>query len=289
MAPAGFIRRTSRRLARKDREMSKLLDLLERIRDGSPAPLGFGAARAETLPGMALLGRASRATRPSRSRRPRGLSRAAAASLDAAIVDRGGSADYLAEMGNLLADLPWGPALTALAAADTAALGESGADLVAVTLEGAAAALTGEENLARLLVADPEWDDRELRAVVALPVDALIVDLTAVAGPWTLADLVKVGVLSRRADKYILVEIAQAPAAKDLESLRDMGVNGLIASLETMDAAALAALKADLRAMPRPRPRRRERRAAAIPGAAFAQAAPHPSRDPEPDDGDEDF
>ena len=268
--------------------MSKLLDLLERIRDGAPAPLGFGAARTENLPGMALIGRSSRATRPSRGRRPRGLSRAAVAHLDAAIVDRGGSADYLAEMGRLLDDLPWGAAVTDLASADAAALRESGADLVALTLNGAAAALADAENLARLLIAEPVWEDRELRAVAALPVDALILDLTAITGPWTLADLVKVGALSRRVDKYILVAVAQPPAAPDLAALRDMGVNGLIVALETMDAAALAALKADLRAMPRPRPRRRERRAAAIPGAAFAPAAP-PSRDPEPDDGDDDF
>lgn len=268
--------------------MSKLLDLLERIRDGAPAPLGFGAARTENLPGMALIGRTRRATRPSRGRRPRGLSRAAVTHLDAAIVDRGNSADYLAEMGRLLDDLPWGAAVTDLAAADAAALRESGADLVALTLNGSAAALADAENLARLLIAEPDWDDRELRAIAALPVDALILDLTAVAGPWTLADLVKVGALSRRVDKYILVEVSQPPNAPDLAALRDIGVNGLIASLETMDAAALAALKSDLRNMPRPRPRRRERRAAAIPGAAFAPAAP-PSREPEPDDGDDDF
>ena len=36
--------------------MSKFLDVLERIRDGVSAPLGFGATRAEKLPGIALVG-----------------------------------------------------------------------------------------------------------------------------------------------------------------------------------------------------------------------------------------
>ena len=36
--------------------MSKFLDVLERIRDGVTAPLGFGATRAEKLPGIALVG-----------------------------------------------------------------------------------------------------------------------------------------------------------------------------------------------------------------------------------------
>ena len=129
-----------------------------------------------------------------------------------------------------------------------------------------------------------------MRAVAALPVDAFILDLKEVTGPWTLADLVQSGQSSAAGWismcwwKYPIPPVA----AKDLVALRDMGVNGLIVPLETMDAAALAALKADLRAMPRPRPRRRERRAATLGGAAFAPAAP-PAREPDPEEGDEDL
>ena len=35
--------------------MNKFLDLLDSIREGAPAPLGFGASRAEKLPGIALI------------------------------------------------------------------------------------------------------------------------------------------------------------------------------------------------------------------------------------------
>ena len=40
--------------------MSKFLDLIDRISEGAPAPLGFGAARAEKLPGMVLVGLVSK-------------------------------------------------------------------------------------------------------------------------------------------------------------------------------------------------------------------------------------
>ena len=40
--------------------MSKLLDLLDRIREGAPAPIGFGVTRPEKLPGMALIGLVSK-------------------------------------------------------------------------------------------------------------------------------------------------------------------------------------------------------------------------------------
>ena len=36
--------------------MNKFLDLLDSIREGAPTPLGFGASRAQKLPGIALIG-----------------------------------------------------------------------------------------------------------------------------------------------------------------------------------------------------------------------------------------
>ena len=264
--------------------MSKLLDLLERIRDGSPAPLGFGAARTETLPGMALVGRVPRPGR----RRPRGLTRAAAAQLDAALVDDAAGPEYLQDLGGLLPDVAWGPRTPALTPEEAPACRQAGADLMAFTLAGAAAALAGQDDLARLLSLSPDLADRELRAVAALPVDAFILDLKEVTGPWTLADLVRVGSISRRVDKYVLVEVSLPPVAADLEALRDTGVSGLVVDISNLSQTALAALKADLRAMPRPRPRRRERRAATLGGPAFAPAAP-PARDPEPEEGDDDL
>lgn len=264
--------------------MSKLLDLLERVRDGSPAPLGFGAARAAALPGLALVGRVNRPGR----RRPRGLTRAAAACLDATIVDDAGGPDYMAVLGGLLPDVAWGPRPAALTAADLQGCRDAGADLVAFTLDGAAAALSGTDDLARLLSLSPDIADAELRAVAALPVDAFILDMRAVSSPWTLQDLVRVGSVSRRVDKFVLVEVSQPPARDDMTALRDTGVSGLVVDVSTLSQTALAALKGDLMAMPRPRPRRRERRAASIPSSGFAPAAPPPPQREDDDDWDDD-
>lgn len=269
---------------RKDTEMSKLLDLMERIREGAPAPLGFGAARAATLPGLALVGRVNRPGR----RRPRGLTRAAAAHLDAAIVDDASGREYLGVLGGLLPDVAWGPRAAALTEEEVAGSREAGADLIAFTLESAAAALAGQDDLARLLSLRPEVDEPELRATAALPVDAFILDLRSVDGDWTLRDLVRVGSISRRVDKYVLVEVGQPPRRADLEALRDTGVSGLVVDVANLSQTALAALKEDLLAMPRPRPRRRERRAAAIPSSAFAPAAPAPPQREDEDDWEED-
>jgi hypothetical protein len=59
--------------------MSKFLDLLERIRDGESAPLGFASARAQKLPGIALVGLVSKS-------HAKGIKTADDASVDALFV-----------------------------------------------------------------------------------------------------------------------------------------------------------------------------------------------------------
>ena len=265
--------------------MSKLLDLLQRISDGSPVPLGFGAARSGNLPGMALLGRAAR---PARGRRPRGLTETAVGSLDAVIVDDASSAEQLTQLASQFSTVPWGVGLNDLTETTAQACQAGGADLLTFSLDGTeAAAVSGVDDVARLLSVSADLTDRELRAIAALPLDGLVLDMKHVAGPWTLADLVHVGKISRRVEEYVLVEVTAAPASKDLEALRNMGVSGLIVEPSTLRGSTLADLKAALLDMPRPRSRRRSQLRATAPGPGFAPASP-PTREDEEDDYDDD-
>ena len=261
--------------------MSKLLDFMERISDGSPAPLGFGPARAVSLPGMALVGLVT-------NDHQQGVTAAAEAGLDAAILYGVDGADDLKSLGESLSGIPWGAYVAALSEDAAQACRDGGADLVAFTLDGtAAAAITGEDDLARILSVSPDLDDRELRAIASLSVDCFVLDMNAVSGPWTLQDLVKVGAISRRVDKHVLVEVSQAPGKKDLEALRDMGVNALVVNLSVVSSDDLAGLKSALLEMPRPRPRRRERLRATLPGSGYTPPSP-PAREDDDDDDDYD-
>ncbi len=265
--------------------MSKLLDFMERISDSSSAPLGFGAARSANLPGMALVALVA-------DDHQSGVAAAAAAGLDAAILHGVSGSDRLKDLGESISGIPWGAYVAALSEEEAQACRDGGGDLVAFTLEGTAAAVTGEDDLARVLFVATGLDDRELRAIAALPVDIFALDMNAVAGPWTLQDLVKVGSISRRGDKYILVEVSQAPDKKDLEALRDMGVSGLLVNPGVVGLEALAGLKMALQEMPRPssrsreRSRRRERLRATLPVSSFAPASPPPQEDDDEDDYD---
>ena len=257
--------------------MSKLLDLLQRISDGSPAPLGFGVARATNLPGMALVGLASTGHQD-------GVAAAAQAGLNAVLVSGVSDSGAFKSLAETAGGVPWGVCDSTLSGEDARACAEGGADLLAFGLDSAAAAVAGEDDLARVLTVSPDLSDRQLRAVSALPVDCFILDMTAVSGPWTLQDLVTVGGLSRRTDKYVLVQISGNPASEDLVALRDMGASGIILDLAGVSADDLAGLKTALLEMPRPR-RRRDRNRANAPAAGFAYSAA-PSR--EEDDGHDD-
>ena len=261
--------------------MSKLLDLLQRISDGSPAPLGFSAARSKPLPGLALVGLVT-------SDHQAGLAAAAESGLDTAIVSGITGADNLKAVAGSVDGIPWGAFVASLSAEEAQACQEAGADVLAFGLDGAASAISGKDDLAKLVSVAPDLSDRELRAVSALPVDCFIVDMTDVSGSWTLQDLVALGAITRRTDKQVLVQISSVPGKSDLQALRDMGACALLVDLSAVGPEELAALKAALLAMPRARPHRRERIRATVPSSGYTHS-PAPSREDEPDEDDDDY
>jgi hypothetical protein len=253
--------------------MSKFLDVLERIRDGVTAPLGFGATRAEKLPGIALVAHVS-------ADHAGGLE--AAATADAVLVSGAAGPDGLKQLAESLT-MPSGPRVSSLSEEDSQAYQSGGADLLVFNLEGTAASALASEDIARILCVNTGLEEAELRSVAALPVDAFLISMTDVSGPWTLQDLAALGTISRRVDKYILLEVSQAPGKKDLETLRDVGVSALVVDAAALGAEGLGELKTALLDMPRPSTRSRARSRAILPGSAFATPAA-----PEPDDDDHD-
>ena len=72
--------------------MSKLLDFLERIREGAPVPMGFAVTRPEKLPGMALIGLVSKEY-------DKGMAAVAKQGLDAAVVSGADGPDGVKQAG----------------------------------------------------------------------------------------------------------------------------------------------------------------------------------------------
>ena len=261
--------------------MSKLLDLLDRIREGAPAPMGFGVTRPEKLPGMALIGLVSKD-------HAKGITVVAKQGLDAAMVVGAEGPEGVKQAGDGLKDKPWGARVTSLSQEEAQAYQENGSDMLVFPMEGTAASALANEEIARILCIDPNMEDRELRAVSSLPVDCFLLPLSQAGDSLTLSDLAAIGAVSRRSDKYILLEVSRLPNAKDLEALRDIGVHGLVLDVGAVSAKSIKGLKDALMEMPRATFKRRGRNMAILPGSAFSPPPePEPQEEEEEDDDDE--
>ena len=264
--------------------MSKFLDRMEQIGRGAPAPLGFGVSRPEKVPGMALVGLIT-------SDYSTGVSTVAELEPDAALVAGGTGQASVSELAQPPdSKLPWGVRATSMTSEEVKAYQESGCDLLAFPLEGTPLAAVATDEIARILCIDPDMEEKELRAIMALPVDVLLLSMSEHSGPWTLSELAAVGSVSRRAgDKYILVEVSQPPVGKELEALRDIGVHGLVVDVGQVTSEGLAGLKKGLLEMPRQRPGRRARRNAILPSSGFSsgEASGREDDDDEEEEDDE--
>lgn len=261
--------------------MSKFLDQMERIREGAPAPLGFSVGPREKVAGMALVALVS-------SDHQKGMGVVAEVGPDAAIVAGADGAEGLKALAEPLSGLPWGARVASLSEEEAQAYQQSGSDLLAFPLENTTASALDSEEMARILSIESEMDEQQFRAVASLPVDAFLVSMTQVSGPWTLKDLATLGSISRRVDKHVLVEVAQAPGKKDLEALRDMGVQGLVLDVGSVSSETLTELKQSLLDMPRPKSNRRERARVMLPGAVYGiNESPEPDHEHEEEEEDE--
>ena len=260
--------------------MNKLLDLLDRIREGAPAPLGFSVTRPEKLPGMALIGLVSK-------NYAKGMAVVAYQGLDAALVAGADGPEGLKQVVEGFRDKAWGARVTSLSQEEAQAYQASGSDLLVFSMEGTAASAISNEEIAHILCIEPNMEDRELRAVSSLPVDCYLLSLAQNGDSLTLSDLAAVGAVSRRSDKFILLEVSRQPNAKDLEALRDIGVHGLVLDVGAVSAKSLKELKAALMEMPKATFKRKGRTLAILPGSGFSPPVEPEHQEEEEEDDDE--
>ena len=225
--------------------MTQLRNLLERIDQGGAPSLGFGAAQSTRLPAMALIVRCSGDLDAALY--------AAADSADAVVIASPGiTPDSLPELGGYL----WGAGGVPLTPDNVALWQTAGADFMVSPLAGA---LVDAVNLAQpgmtqgVRIPD-DVDDSTWRILAAAPLDFLVLDKSAMIGPWTLADLGHASDAARRTDKYLFVRVGLRPTLNELVALHQAGVVAIVAEANHLGADGLAGLKADLMALPRVQP-----------------------------------
>ena len=237
--------------------MSNLLSRIEKISRGSPAPIGFGAAsRAAQSPAMAIVGLLT----PKSRRKAKTL-----ADLDAdgaLLVDI--TADKaLDSISNSLRSVPWGVKADELDSKAAAALIKKGCDFFFVTPDNVTVEAARDDRAAFILSLPADPGDGLLRALEDIPVNAAFLSLAD--GPLTLQRLIDVASVRAMFDKYLFVQVPAATSSRELEALRDVGVDALVIDMATTTKKSLTALKKRLTELPRQRKPRSERTSAVLP------------------------
>lgn len=225
--------------------MTQLRSLFERIEAGSGPALGFGSAQSARLPGMALIARCSGDIE--------GALAAAAGSADACVIFAPGLApDQVPDVGDRI----WGAGGAAMQPEIVQSWREAGADF---TVSPFGSALVDAIDLADRQMTHgaripDDVDDHMWRILAGVPLDFLVLDKSAMTGPWTLSDLGGVADAARRAEKYLVVRVGPRPTANELLGLRQAGAVAIVAEANDHGAEGLAAIKADLMVMTRVQP-----------------------------------
>ena len=262
--------------------MSKLLDRLERVNRGPVASLGFGAAaRVNKTRPMALIG-----TLSDPGKAVEGASGLAKIDADGALIDGLDLQKNQKQLAQALDTVPWGVRVPGLDSEQVSQYKEQGCDFMAFPAEKALLEALGEADTAYILSIQPDIDEKLLRAIETLPVDAVLLPFKSADSPLTLQHLLTISSVRRAFSKYLLLELPGAPTSKEMEALRDVGVNGLVVDTTVVSAEKLAGLHEELLALPRRKRDRGERATAILPGTFYQQSGT-PSRREEEEEEDE--
>jgi hypothetical protein len=251
--------------------MSKFLERLKQLSEGSPQPMGFHSiGMAKTRLKLQLLA----VTAPTMGD-------------DAAVhfkqadagcmrLGKGFSSEKMKKAGETAA-IPWG-----VWAEDETGAVESlkHADYDFVVFQGGMpVAADFRKESGKFLEVENSIGDTLLRSLVSLPVDALVL-ADETPNPLTWRDLMTVQRIAGISNKPVLAVVSLAISAKELQSLWQAGVDGVVVFVsDAEDAAALKTLRQAIAGLDYPAPLRKDR------GLAIA---PRPQPSPEPEEVEDD-
>jgi len=152
---------------------------------------------------------------------------------------------------------PWGIRTGALSNEKASSLVKTGCDFFVHALEETHLDALYEGKSGYVLEVDVDISEQDLRALDTLPVDAVCVSLANVVSPLSLRHLADVLSVRAMYEKFLLVEISKDLSAKEMEILRDSGIDGLIVDITDSSEGSISSLQKKLHSLPRQKHQRR--------------------------------
>ena len=261
--------------------MSKFIEMLTKVDDQAPAPMGFGMRDRDRRSANALT--IAGATAPSALAK----AKAAVETVDAVLLtSTDKDSKTLEKAAAKLKDGLWGVRGGAVSAERARHLAESGCDFIVFDAEGTSAALLDIEDLGKVITVRGNLDEDIARSIAGIPIDAVLFTPSALDLPLSVGALLAISRVRGLLDLPYIMTVSGAITGDDIAALRNAGIAGLVMDLSAADdIAATAEAMSNL-----PRRKNKPTRSSALVPRVAAAEAPHEHDD---DDGypdeDEDF
>ena len=235
--------------------MGKLTDIIKRAGRTEPAAMGFGASARKSHPSMLIVAIAG-------DHWPRAVSDAIDAGADALLLaGRPGDKD-IEEALAAAKDRACGLLAPDASPEQLAHLREAGVDFAVIGPNAPAAAVI-EEKLSLAFHLRADLTDIQLRALDAMPFEAIYIDLEA--APATIMRLIELQRIAGLARKPLIAHVAAESGQNDLVALRDAGVAMIAVDMKERNPTdALRKLRETIDSLPRRRVRREDRASVAL-------------------------
>jgi hypothetical protein len=249
--------------------MSKLIKKLREVSDNAAQPLGFRTVRPTSSRQMLLIASVPQS-------RSGTIAQLAKTEIDAILIDNRnlkGSTDsryFAAETG----DIPVGLWLDLVSEEYLEQFKRAGGDFLVFESGTAPATLLQEEELGKVLRVDPSQDESLLCAIDQLPIEVVLLDVKSEGDVLTISDLMYCQWLAGLVDKPLLVAAQQELTDKEILSLREVGVRGVVVELQEKQIGdSLTRLSQAIKTLP-PRTKKLSEKKALLPRLGYGYEEP---------------
>ena len=203
--------------------MSKLVTKLRQVSENAVQPIGFRAAAVSSSQRMVLIASLAKGDADA-------VLQLAKANIDAVLIHGHAEKDnrYLQRISPSAGDMPWGVRVDSMTEALLEQLKEAGADFLVSEAATSPATLLQEESIGKVLRADLPQDESVIAAFDDMPVDAVLLDVGKEGNALTISDLMQCHWLAGLVDKPLLAAVQRELSDKDVQSLWEAGVKGLV-------------------------------------------------------------
>jgi hypothetical protein len=259
--------------------LSKFIEMLTKVDDQAPEPMGFGRRNTDRRPSRALA-IAGTVAPSGLAKSKAGVEFADAVLLTSTDKDQKTLDKAAARLDGEL----WGVRGGAVSGEQARHLAESGCDFMVFDAEGTSAALLDVEDMGKIISIGDELDDDMARSIAGIPIDAVLYTPGELDLPLTVGGLLAISRIRGLLDLPYIMAVSGAITGDDIAALRNVGIAGLVMDLAALDDIASTA-KA-IKDLPKRKPRK-SRSSAIVPHVAADE--PHEHDDDDYPDEDEDY